>query len=266
MSITGNTFLDQQEAQAEGSEAVIRSHRQARVNRPTDIINCILHVAFNAESPFAHANWLDLQKTFILGHSFGGWTTLKIPLALKKVLSLHPELSKVKILGICPMTPAGELFVGKSAFEEKELEDLTKTTAVLVISGAEDRLVDLHKTIFPIWNRISTPLNPRKKLLLNILKADHFMFCDGVKSLHEPYTNNFAITNAKWIESGEVKVPLSYEQLITEEKAHKLIVYMVLTFLTNCLEQKGTYFEGLYPIPGAEHYLDNVSINSKSKL
>lgn len=165
----GNTFA---EMMAHTDEAERReAHLRARRQRPWDVVATIRallderHEADRIPPLIPHA-------VGVLGHSYGGWTALKLPALERRVRAL------------CSLAPASEAFVGRKAFEPGELP-IERAVELLVIAAQDDVLVDLESSIRPLVGRLGDHAR------LEILdRADHFHFCDGLELLHRMHENN----------------------------------------------------------------------------
>jgi len=165
----GNTYPEMMALPDE--EARRSTHRRIRGQRPSDlhaVVQCLLDGGHRSSELPA----LDPKRLGLLGHSFGGWTALKVP-ALES-----------RVSAVCCLAPASEPFVGRKAFNPGELP-LPRDTASLVLAARDDVLVDLETGIRPLNER----LGPDSKLEI-IDRADHFHFCDGLEMLHEMHEKN----------------------------------------------------------------------------
>lgn len=109
---------------------------------------------------------LDPHRLGSLGHSFGGWTALKLP-ALDR-----------RVRAVCALAPVSEAFVGRRAFEPRELP-LPAHVRSLVLAARDDVLVDLETSLRPLYERLG-----RESVLEILDDMDHFHFCDGIELLH----------------------------------------------------------------------------------
>lgn len=159
----GNTLPEM--AALEGDDARRASHRLARARRPGDLAD-VLRALLDGDALAAGLPPLDARRIGALGHSFGGWTALKLP-------RLDP-----RVRAICALAPASEPFVGRKAFEQGELP-LPEAISALVVAAQDDVLVDLETSVRPLHAR----LGARARLEV-IERADHFHFCDGIELLH----------------------------------------------------------------------------------
>jgi len=159
----GNTLLETAALEDDGARRA--SHRLARARRPGDLAD-VLRALLDEAVLAAELPPLDAGRVGALGHSFGGWTALKLP-------RLEP-----RVRAICALAPASEPFVGRNAFEVDELP-LPEAISALVVAAQDDVLVDLETSIRPLHAR----LGARARLEV-IERADHFHFCDGIEMLH----------------------------------------------------------------------------------
>lgn len=171
----GNTFPEM--LALEGDEARRAVHREIRRHRPAD-----LHAVVRAllDPPAARDDGralprvprLDPSRVGSLGHSFGGWTALKLP-ALE-----------ARVRAVCSLAPVAEPFVGARAFAPGELP-LPERVRTLVLAARDDVLVDLETSLLPLFERLGPGA------VLEILDdTDHFHFCDGIELLHRMHENN----------------------------------------------------------------------------
>lgn len=176
----GNTFPEMLAlADDEARRAV---HREIRRQRPGDlhaVVRALLegpaHPGEAPDRPFATERpplpALDPARVGGAGHSFGGWTALKLP-------ALEP-----RVRAVCSLAPVAEPFVGSRAFSPGELP-LPAPVAALVIAARDDVLVDLETSLLPLFERLGPGA------ILEILDdADHFHFCDGIELLHRMHQN-----------------------------------------------------------------------------
>ena len=176
----GNTFPEMLALTDDDARRAV--HREIRRQRPGD-----LHAVVRAllGGPAAEQDRSDAPRVDALpplpaldpewvgsaGHSFGGWTALKLPALVPRVRA------------VCALAPVAEPFVGSRAFAPGELP-LPDTVAALVIAARDDVLVDLETSLLPLFERLG------KGAALEILDdADHFHFCDGIELLHRMHQN-----------------------------------------------------------------------------
>jgi dienelactone hydrolase len=165
----GNTFSEMMALPDE--EARRATHRRIRAQRPHDM-QAVIRALLDDGHLSNELPPLDSNRLGLLGHSFGGWTALKVP-ALES-----------RVAAVCGLAPASEPFVGRKAFEPGELP-LPEKTISLVLAARNDVLVDLDTSIRPLSDR----LGPHSSLEI-IDRADHFHFCDGIEMLHKLHENN----------------------------------------------------------------------------
>ena len=152
-------------------------HREIRRHRPADlhaVVRTLLDRPADRHSPSALPPLPRLDPTCVgsLGHSFGGWTALKLP-ALDR-----------RVQAVCSLAPVSEPFVGRGAFAPEELP-LPQSVRVLVVAAGDDVLVDLETSLRPLFERLGPGAS------LEILdRADHFHFCDGIELLHRMHENS----------------------------------------------------------------------------
>lgn len=164
----GNTFGEM--IALETDEERREVHLRARRQRPHDVarvISALLDEGLEAD----RRPTIDPGRIGVAGHSYGGWTALKVAAREPRVRS------------VCCLAPAAEPFVGRRAFEEGELP-LSSQVAALVIAAEDDVLVDRHETIEPLVARLGDHAR-----LDWLDRADHFHFCDGVELLHKVHEN-----------------------------------------------------------------------------
>lgn len=155
----GNTFFEMLDLDDETRKA---RHLDLREWRPLD-----LRAAIDAALGLECA---DPDRIGAIGHSFGGWTALKMP-------RFDP-----RVRAVCGLAPASEPFVGRKAFAPGELP--FKAPALL-LAGRDDVLVDLETSVRPLHER----LGPDARLVV-LDGLDHFHFCDGIALLHQGHFEN----------------------------------------------------------------------------
>jgi dienelactone hydrolase len=165
----GNTFNEMMALPDE--QARQATHRRIRGLRPQDI-HSVIRALLDGNHLANELPLLDPERLGLLGHSFGGWTALKVP-------ALEP-----RVAAVCGLAPASEPFVGRKAFAPGELP-LPEKIMSLVLAARNDVLVDLDTSIHPLSDR----LGPSSRLEI-IDRADHFHFCDGLEMLHKMHENS----------------------------------------------------------------------------
>ena len=165
----GNTFSEMMALPDE--DARRSTHRRIRGHRPHDL-HAVIRTLLDGGHLSNELPPLDPKQLGLLGHSFGGWTALKVP-ALES-----------RVVAVCSLAPVSEPFVGRKAFDPDELP-LPEKTVSLVLAARNDVLVDLDTSIRPLVDR----LGPDSRLEI-IDRADHFHFCDAIEMLHKMHENN----------------------------------------------------------------------------
>jgi len=190
----GNTFAEMQGIDVEQRSTL---HRAARTNRPRDLSTTIDRVlAADGTVPA-----IDAACIGAFGHSFGGWTALKMP------------QQDERIRAVCGLAPAAEAFVGRRAFAEGELP-LVRDTPALLIAGIEDVLVDIEESVLSVYTR----LGPRRAAV-GIEGADHFHFCDGIPLLHG--------VHAQTPREGLQRLIRPYAELLDETETQQILCELV---------------------------------------
>ncbi len=202
----GNTFSEML-ALADDAERR-ESHLGARRHRPSDSA-CWVRALVDAGHERERLPPLVSGSVGILGHSYGGWTALKIPAVESRTRA------------ICCLAPASEPFVGRRAFESGELP-IASPIETLVLAGRDDVLIDLDTSVRPLFER----LGPRAKLEI-IDGADHFHFCDGVELLHKMHENN--------PRPNQPRPTRAMSELKNESDMHSLLNERVTRFFRNTL-------------------------------
>lgn len=197
----GNTFVEMMAIEDEAERKA--AHRRARAQRPLDQL-AVLQALLDAGRASDALPRLDPTRVGALGHSFGGWTTLKLP-------RLDP-----RVRALCCLAPAAEPFVGRAAFAPDELP-LPGNVETLVLAAHDEVLVDLEQSIRPLHAR----LGPRAQLEV-IDRADHFHFCDGIELLHG--------LHLRTPRPDLPRAPLPYEALRAEAEMQRLLQERVTHF------------------------------------
>ena len=165
----GNTFSEMMALPDE--EARKATHLRIRGQRPHDL-HAVIQALLDDDLLKDELPRLDGSHLGLLGHSFGGWTTLKVP-ALE-----------ARVKAICCLAPTSEPFVGRKAFDPEELP-LSPEIESLILAAQDDVLVDLDTSIRPLHDRLGG--NAQLEI---IERSDHFHFCDGIEMLHKMHENN----------------------------------------------------------------------------
>jgi dienelactone hydrolase len=206
----GNTFAEMLALPDEPSRRA--THRRMRQLRPHD-----LHAVLRALCDEAHLADrrppIDPRRLGAFGHSFGGWTALKLAALDSRVRS------------VCGLAPASEPFVGRKAFEATELP-LPAHVEALIVAAEDDVLVDLESSIRPLFDR----LGPGARLEI-IDRADHFHFCDGIEVLHRMHLRN--------PREGQTRPTRPYAELRDERDMHARVVERVTRFFARPLVLAG---------------------------
>ncbi len=194
----GNTFSDSLEIRSE--EQRKSRHFEARQNRPRDM----LAVADAMLASRGSCPALDFKAIGALGHSYGGWTSLKLP-ALDS-----------RICAVCGLAPASEPFVGRKAFTPGELP-FSPSLPTLFIAGLGDVLVDIETSIAPLFERMASP-----SALVGIEGVDHFHFCDNIALLHGLHEKN-----KRPLQTRETR---PYVDMLSETRMHPALCALVVSF------------------------------------
>jgi dienelactone hydrolase len=202
----GNTFPEMMALPDD--EARRSTHLRIRKLRPGDL-HAVLQSLLDAGHRASELPALDPNRLGLLGHSFGGWTALKVP------------AREGRISAVCCLAPASEPFVGRKAFDPGELP-LPKKTASLVLAARDDVLVDLDSSIRPLSDR----LGPESTLEI-IDRADHYHFCDGLETLHNMHENNPRENQLQSTRPGA--------ELRSESEMHSLLNERVMRFFAEKL-------------------------------
>lgn len=203
---TGNTFTEM--AALPSDEARREAHRRIRDHRPADLLRVLAALLDER----ALASWLpplDPQRVGALGHSFGGWTALKLP------------RREPRIRAVCALAPASEAFVGRRAFDAGELP-LPGRVSTLLLAARDDVLVDLETSIRPLHARLGASAR-----LEVIDDADHFHFCDGIEMLHAMHENT--------PRPGVLRATRPWRELLDEETMHGRLSDRVSGFFETAL-------------------------------
>lgn len=200
---TGNTFPEMQGIDEEQRKAI---HLAARAARPGDLTTAIDAAIDDPEVPR-----VDATRIGALGHSFGGWTAMKM------------ARQDDRVRAVCGLAPAAEPFVGRKAFEPDELP-LDRGTPALIIAGVEDVLVEIDASILSVYERLVAP-----RAVVGITGADHFHFCDGIELLHSVHQQ----TEREGLE----RPVRPYAELLDEATTHAVLRTLVLRYFDMALRQ-----------------------------
>lgn len=199
----GNTFFEM--AQLKTEEDRKRVHLEARHHRPIDLGVVIDRVT--SESGAWPA--VDLARVGCMGHSYGGWTALKMP------------RRDPRVRAVCGLAPASEPFVGRKAFEPGELP-FARELPLLIVAGIDDVLVDLDTSVRPLFARMSQPC-----ALIGVEHVDHFHFCDAVELLHGMHASN--------VRPNQPRPTKPYAEQLPEIRIHRLLNAIVTHFFHEAL-------------------------------
>lgn len=208
---TGNTLFEMIKVQDE--ETRKRVHLESRDNRPRDL-SAAIEVVVNPPAE-QRERWpeVDPQRIGVLGHSFGGWTALKMP------------ARDSRIAAICGLAPASEPFIGRKAFDKNELP-FAQEIPTLIVAGLEDVLVDVEASVRQLYKRLSEP-----RALVGLDRADHFHFCDGISLLHGLHERNER--------PKQTRPTQRYADLMQEALAHEVLRALVTHFYSAALPEDG---------------------------
>lgn len=199
----GNTFFEMAGLDEQARKSV---HLESRENRPRDL-ETALHAALAGGTGFPE---LDGTRIGALGHSFGGWTAMKLS---RRVPALR---------AVCGLAPVSEPFVGRKAFEPGELP-FRSGIASLIVAGIDDVLVDLETSVRPLFDRLNAPV-----ALLGVAGADHYHFCDGLELLHAAHLAN--------PRANQHRPTRALEELLPQERMHRLVCGVVTAFFRAALD------------------------------
>lgn len=201
----GNTFPEMLNLSDERRKEV---HLRIRRKRPLDLLAAVDAVLDHACRDPGALPCLDEKRIGVLGHSFGGWTALKMP-------RIDP-----RVRAVCGLAPASEPFVGRKAFEADELP---LSVPALLVAAADDVLVDVDTSVRALFARLAAP-----SALLVVDRADHFHFCDGIELLHRMHLGN--------PRAGATRPTLPGDVLLDEARMHRLVQAAVTAFFAGALE------------------------------
>jgi predicted dienelactone hydrolase len=202
---TGNTFFEMLGIDDEDER--IRIHKQACSNRPRDLGTSIETVLAGGPWPEASAD-----RIGVAGHSFGGWTALKMP------------RRDPRVQAVCGLAPASESFIGRKAFEPGELP-FVENVSSLVVSALDDVLVDIDTSLWPLFDRLANP-----RALVGVHDTDHFHFCDHLELLHGLHEKNGRRRK-------QTRATRRYAELLPEARTHALLATLVTAFFAATLAE-----------------------------
>jgi len=210
----GNTFFEMLRIGSEDERQ--RVHFDARRNRPRDLETAI-ETVLGGGGPWPE---VETERVGAIGHSYGGWTALKMPARSPRVRA------------VCGLAPASEPFVGRKAFEPGELPFRDDLPA-LIVAGIDDVLVDLATSVQPLFDRLVSP-----RALVGLEGADHFHFCDGVELLHGMHVGN--------PRPDQPRPTRPYAEQLPEERTHRSLCGVVTHFFLSVLvDADGTALDRL---------------------
>lgn len=200
----GNTFLDSIKIESEDERK--RMHFEARAQRPRDLM--AVTDAVLEDRP----GWpkLDPEAVAVLGHSYGGWTSCKMPGIDSRVRA------------VCVLAPASEAFVGRKAFSPGELP-FAPVLPALLVAGLDDVLVDCEESIRKLFERMAPP-----RALVGLEDADHFHFCDAVPMLHGLHEANKR--------PNQPRPARPYSELLPEARTHRALSALVTSFFQSAFD------------------------------
>jgi dienelactone hydrolase len=207
---TGNTFFEMLAVSDEDER--IRIHKHARANRPQDLAAALDRACAGGAWPA-----VDPDRIGVLGHSYGGWTALKMP-----------RLDN-RIAAVCGLAPASEPFVGKKAFGPGELP---VPCPCLIVPALDDVLVDLETSIRPLHARLADAA------LVGVRDADHFHFCDHLALIH-------GMHEKQGLRPKQTRATRPYETLLDETRTHRLLRGLVTGFFSAALSGDRDRVQGL---------------------
>ncbi len=193
----GNTFFEMVAIRSEDERK--RVHFESRKNRPVEL-------GLTLDALVSGGRWpaVDADRMGAMGHSFGGWTAIKMP------------RREPRVRAVCGLAPASEPFVGRKAFEPDELP-FRSETPVLLVAGLDDVLVDLKTSVEPLFARMAEP-----RALVTVEQSDHFHFCDGVEFLHGMHYANPRPT--------QPRPTKPYGEQLPEDRIHRALHTVVTSF------------------------------------
>lgn len=210
----GNTFFEMLSITTEDERQ--RVHFEARRNRPRDLDTAIDAVLSGGPWPA-----VDPERIGAMGHSYGGWTALKMP-------------ARGRVRAVCGLAPASEPFVGRKAFAADELP-FTGAVPVLIVAGLDDVLVDLETSVLPLYARMAEP-----RALMGLRDADHFHFCDGIELLHGMHERTDR--------PKQPRPARPFAELLDEARTHRSLSALVARFFLSALHPGSA--AGSHPLAG----------------
>ena len=188
-----------------------QAHRKARARRPHDLVAVYRYLtAPDAPSQRPHARSGGIG---VAGHSFGGWTALKLA-----VLRLLP------VAAVLALAPASEPFVGRGAFQPGELPP-PADVPVVVVASDRDVMVDYETSVRPLCAR----LGGSHRLLL-MVNTDHYHYCDAAETIHDSRGREAALASSKPF------VP--FAEMVSEQRAHTVLRTTAATLFRGALLER----------------------------
>lgn len=202
----GNTFAEMLRLD---EEARRRVHFEARRSRPRDLVATLDAVLGDAQL----AGCVDPGRVGVFGHSYGGYTALKM------------ARRDPRVRAVCGLAPASEPFVGRKAFEPGELP-LDRGVPSLLVAAMDDVLVDLETSVHPLFERLAAP-----RALVGVADSDHFHFCDGIPLLHGMHEQN--------LRPQQPRPARPLAELVPEGRMHRLVRGVVTAWFGAALATGG---------------------------
>ena len=180
----GNTIMEMVDSfmktkQGAFVEEMAEIGERSALDRPLDIIFLIDNII--SGNTWVQTEAIDAEHIGMIGHSFGGWTTLVV------------TGRDARICAALPLAPGGGETPQKKDEDGRDSANLLTTirtfwnrdVPTLYLAAEKDTLLRLP-TIFDLYNR--TP-EPKRLIVLN--NADHFHFNDDIERVHEFFRTQF---------------------------------------------------------------------------
>jgi predicted dienelactone hydrolase len=152
----GNTAFELMQQAMTGKMDRAAAFRDTIEDRPGDITAVI-------DTLLADYDVVDRNRVAMVGHSFGGWTALRVVAA------------ETRIGVVVPLSPAAGFPALRSLIDF----EWARLVPTLVISGDRDAIVPIDG-VRAVFQDLRAP----KKLVV-IERADHMHFCDQAEQVHE---------------------------------------------------------------------------------